>query len=118
MRVVRAASARYRASLARKRRLDRLALGQLLVRTRAQGFRVRSRAQRRLVLPGAIERLRGAGTEHEQVLAVVGRERARLAELELDHRHDAAADQEGHRRDRLERCRASRRGAAPDIPTP
>ena len=62
------------ARLARaQRQLHRLALGDLLVGARALRLGLGPGAQRVLVLPGAIERLRGPRRERIEVFAVLGR---------------------------------------------
>ncbi len=95
--------------LARAQRdLDLFAFADLLVGAGAVGLGLGSGAQRVLVLPGAVECLRGARAQHFEVVAVGVREHAAVREIELHQRRHPAADHQRHDDRRLVRGPARR----------
>ena len=83
-----------------------LAFRDLLIRARALRLRFGPGAQRVLVLPGAIERLRGAGGQGLEVFAIVLGKRLWSIEAELRQRDHTTSDEEWDHRERPATCLA------------
>ena len=99
-----------------KRHLGLLPFHQLDIRPLFQALRIDAGLLDRFVPPHALQRLRGAGAQHVDVLVIVGREFARLVEIDLKKADDLPLDGDRKHEARLVIASTGRRSTTPRTP--